>query len=83
MRLILILCSVVLGCGEDPPFPEDYQTSWQEVVPCSEGSVHDGNSIRIFVNEVAQSTWSDWKQRVRFPPPPPFIALKTLCFHYS
>ena len=64
MRLMILLCCVGLGCGEDPPFPEDYQTSWQEVVPCSEGSVHDGDSIRIFVNAIAQPTWSDWKQRV-------------------
>jgi hypothetical protein len=64
MRLMILLCCVGLGCGEDPPFPEDYQTSWQEVVPCSEGSVHDGDSIRIFVNATAQPTWSDWKQRV-------------------
>jgi hypothetical protein len=58
----VLLC--LAACGEEPPFPEDYQTSWQEVLPCAETSQHGGDSIRIFINSAAEPTWNDWAQRV-------------------
>ncbi len=64
MRLIILSLFAFAACGDEPPFPEDYQTSWREVMTCTEGSVHGGESIRIFVNQTAQPTWVDWAERV-------------------
>ena len=64
MRLTILSCLALAACGAEPPFPEDYETSWSEVITCTEGSVHGGESVRIFINETAQPTWTDWAQRV-------------------
>ena len=64
VRFILAASVALTGCGEEPPFPEDYTTSWKQVKPCTEGSVHGGDTIRVFANDLAQPTYTDWAQRI-------------------
>ena len=64
MRFVLAASVALTGCGEEPPFPEDYTTSWKQVKPCTEDSVHGGDTIRVFANDLAQPTYTDWAQRI-------------------
>ena len=71
MRLTPILTVLLCACGagdENHPVPSDYETSWTELQSCTEGSVHGGDSIRIFANASAEATWNEWAQHVADPP---------------
>ena len=74
MRAFSALTFLLCACGADtttePLVPADYETSWTEIQGCTEASVHSGDTIRIFLNDTAKTTWDDWAQRVADGNPP-------------
>ncbi len=58
---------MVVGCGDDPPFPEDFERELFEArTPCTLSHDHDLRYIRVFANGGAFESYTRYGEQIPY-----------------